>query len=135
MEVSFQLDANGILHVTAADKVTGAKANAQIRADRGRLTEEDIERMIADAEKYREEDELLAKKVHLRNGLEEAVFRIKSMLVDNNDIAGVTALDEILEWLEYESEGASLEEIQAKCDWMYKKYKITIERYDGKNYA
>ena len=49
-------DSNGILAVTAMDKVTGAQANAEIKADRGRLTDTDIERMIADAERYREED-------------------------------------------------------------------------------
>jgi heat shock protein 1/8 len=55
LEVTFSLDANGILSVTCIDKVTGAKANADIKADRGRLTDADIERMIADAERYREE--------------------------------------------------------------------------------
>ena len=54
MEVTFSLDANGILSVTATDKVTGAQAKADIKADRGRLTDSDIERMIADAERYRE---------------------------------------------------------------------------------
>jgi len=52
--VTFSLDANGILSVTATDKVTGAQAKADIKADRGRLTDSDIERMIADAERYRE---------------------------------------------------------------------------------
>ena len=78
VDVTFHLDANGILSVSATDKVTGAKANARIKADRGRLTDEDIERMIADAERYREADALLAKKIHLRNALEEAVYRVKS---------------------------------------------------------
>ena len=54
VEVTFSLDANGILSVTATDKVTGAQAKADIKADRGRLTDSDIERMIADAERYRE---------------------------------------------------------------------------------
>jgi heat shock 70kDa protein 1/2/6/8 len=60
------------------DKVTGAKAHANIKADRGRLTEEDIERMIADAERYREEDEALSRKISLKNALEQAVYRVKS---------------------------------------------------------
>jgi molecular chaperone DnaK (HSP70) len=55
VEVTFSLDTNGILTVTAMDKVTGSQAKADIKADRGRLTDTDIERMIADAERYREE--------------------------------------------------------------------------------
>jgi molecular chaperone DnaK (HSP70) len=65
--------------------VTGAQASAQIKADRGRLTEDDIERMVADAERYRAEDEALAKRIHLRNALEEAVYRIKSTLTERSD--------------------------------------------------
>ncbi len=59
VEVTFALDANGILSVTAYDKVTGATANTKIKADRGRLSDDDIDRMIADAERYREEGKLV----------------------------------------------------------------------------
>lgn len=127
VEVTFQMDANGILHVGARDKVTGAKASAQIKADRGRLTEEDIERMIADAERYREEDEMLSRKIHLRNALEEAVYRVKSTCTDKNDIKGITDLDEVLEWLEYDSETASLEEVQQHCDNLFTRFGIRVE--------
>ena len=126
VEVTFQMDANGILSVTAADKVTGAKANAQIKADRGRLTDDEIARMIADAERYRVEDEALTKKINLRNALEEAVFRIKAQLSDRNDIMGVTALDDMLNWLEYDSATASLEEVQRKCDDIQARYGIRV---------
>ena len=51
VEVTFELDANGILSVRAQDKVTGAKAETQIKADKGRLTDEQVEKMIAEAEK------------------------------------------------------------------------------------
>ena len=122
VEVTFSLDANGILSVTAMDKVTGAQANAEIKADRGRLTDADIERMIADAERYREEDMALARKIHLRNALEEAVYSVKSSLTERNDIAGISELDDILTWLEYDSETASHEEIQRKADELQKKF-------------
>ncbi|CAE7486309.1 HSP70-5 [Symbiodinium microadriaticum] len=126
VEVEFQMDANGILHVTARDKVTGANATANIKADRGRLTEEDIERMIADAERYREEDEALSRKIHLRNALEEAVYRVKSACTDSNDIRGITDLDDYLDWLEYDSEAASEAEVQAKCDELFKRYGVRV---------
>jgi len=127
VEVTFSLDANGILSVTAMDKVTGANANAEIRADRGRLTDADIERMIEDAERYREEDMALARKIHLRNAFEEAVYSIKSSLTERNDIAGISELDDTITWLEYESEGASYEEIQKKADQLYSRFGIRFD--------
>lgn len=127
VEVTFALDANGILSVTAMDKVTGAKANAQIRADRGRLTDSDIERMIADAERYREEDEQLARKIHLRNALEEAVYNVKSSLTESNDIVRLSELDDLLNWLEGESEAATYEQVQRKCDQLFAKFGYRVD--------
>ena len=63
VEVTFALDANGILAVTAQDTVTGAKAGAEIKAKDGRLSSEEIDRMVQDAEKHRAQDEELADKV------------------------------------------------------------------------
>jgi hypothetical protein len=82
--------------------------------------------MIADAEKHRADDESLFKKLNLKNALEEAVYRVKSMLVEKNDIAGVTKLDDTLEWLEYESEGATIDEVQKQCDDLQKKFGVTV---------
>lgn len=127
VEVTFSLDANGILSVTAMDKVTGAQANSQIKADRGRLTDADIERMIADAERYREEDLALARKIHLRNALEEAVYSVKSALTERNDIAGITELDDTLTWLEYDSESATYEEIQKKADQLTSRFGVRVD--------
>lgn len=64
--MTFALDANGILAVTAQDTVTGAKAGAEIKAKDGRLPPEEIERMIQDAEKFRAQDDELANKVKSR---------------------------------------------------------------------
>mmetsp|Transcript_8809 Transcript_8809/g.8705 ORF Transcript_8809/g.8705 Transcript_8809/m.8705 type:complete len:621 (+) Transcript_8809:44-1906(+) len=127
VEVTFSLDANGILSVTAMDKVTGAQANAEIKADRGRLTDAEIDRMIADAERYREEDMALARKIHLRNALEEAVYGVKTSLTERNDIAGISELDDILTWLEYDSETATHEEIQRKADEMQRKFGVRVD--------
>jgi len=127
VEVTFNLDANGILSVTACDKITGAQANAEIRADRGRLTEADIERMVSDAEKYREEDLALARKIHLRNAFEEAVYSIKNSLTERNDIMGIAELDDTLTWLEYESESASYEEIMKKADELHTRFGVKVD--------
>jgi L1 cell adhesion molecule like protein len=127
VEVTFSLDSNGILAVTAMDKVTGAKANAEIRADRGRLTDSDIERMVADAEKYREEDLALARKIHFKNAFEEAVYSIKSSLTERNDIAGIADLDDTLTWLEYDAESATVQEMQRKADQLYNRFGIKVD--------
>lgn len=126
VEVTFELDANGILKVSALDKVTGAIARSEIKADRGRLTDDDIDRMIMDAERFRAQDEALAHKIHLRNALEEAVFGVKSKYLEKNDIVGIGELDSILEWLEYDSEEASLEEVKSKCAFMQTRYGIQV---------
>ena len=63
VEVTFALDANGILAVTAQDTVTGAKAGAEIKAKDGRLSADEIDKMVADAEKHRAQDDELADKV------------------------------------------------------------------------
>jgi L1 cell adhesion molecule like protein len=127
VEVTFSLDSNGILAVTAMDKVTGASAKADIKADRGRLTDGDIERMISDAERYREEDLALARKIHLRNALEESVYSVKSNLTERNDIAGISDLDEILSWLEYDSESASYDELVKKADSLYSRFGVKVD--------
>jgi L1 cell adhesion molecule like protein len=127
VEVTFSLDANGILTVTAVDKVTGAQAKADIKADRGRLTEADIERMISDAERYREEDLALARKIHLRNAIEEAIYSVKSTLTERNDIAGITELDDFISWIETESEAAPYEVLQRKADQLYSRFGIRAD--------
>lgn len=127
VEVTFSLDSNGILAVTAMDKVTGASAKADIKADRGRLTDVDIERMISDAERYREEDLALARKIHLRNALEESVYSVKTNLTERNDIAGISDLDDILTWLEYDSESASYDELVKKADGLYSRFGVKVD--------
>jgi len=80
IEVTFDIDANGILNVSAVDKATGKENKVTITNDGSRLTKDDIERMVADAEKYKAEDELVAKKIEARNGFEQYCFQMKSTL-------------------------------------------------------
>merc|ERR1711985_10036 len=70
IEVTFDLDANGILNVNAEDKSTGKSQKITITNDKGRLSKEDIERMVKEAEQFKEEDEAQRKKVDARNELE-----------------------------------------------------------------
>jgi len=83
IEVTFEIDANGILNVNAQDKVTGRGEKITISNDKGRLSKEEIEKMVADAEKFKSEDEALKKKLESKNGLENYCFQMKDALFDN----------------------------------------------------
>jgi len=84
IEVTFDIDANGILHVTAKDKATAKEAKIKIQAGSG-LTEEEIKRMVADAESHAEEDRKALELVNARNTLEALVHSIKKSLVEYGD--------------------------------------------------
>lgn len=85
IEVTFDLDANGILHVSAKDKSTGRQESIRINNDKGRLSKEEIDRMLAEAERYKQEDELQREKVSSRNGLESYVYNVKQAVEEAGD--------------------------------------------------
>jgi len=78
--VAFDIDANGILNVSAEDKTTGKKSKITITNDKGRLSKEDIERMVQEAEKYKEEDEAHLKKVEAKNSLENYAYSMRNTI-------------------------------------------------------
>jgi len=92
IEVSFDVDANGIMNIEAKDKGSGQVQNITIKNDKGRLTTEDIEKMVQEGEKYKEEDQMNKDKVESRNKLDALVYQTKSTL-DNEEIK--SKLDEI----------------------------------------
>jgi len=82
IEVSFDIDANSILKVTACDKKTGNKNEVVIENDNGRLSKDDIEKMISDAEKYAEDDKKIVETINAKNSLETYLFTLKSSIND-----------------------------------------------------
>ncbi len=88
IEVSFELDANGILKVTAGDKGTGKAESITITNDKGRLSQEEIDRMIAEAQEFAEEDKATAEKIQARNGLENYAFSLKNQANDEEGLGG-----------------------------------------------
>jgi len=82
IEVTFDIDANAILNVSAVDKSTGKENKITITNDKGRLSKEDIERMVNDAEKYKEEDEKQRDRIAAKNALESYAFSLKSTVED-----------------------------------------------------
>jgi L1 cell adhesion molecule like protein len=82
IEVTFDIDANGILNVSAVDKSTGKENKITITNDKGRLSKEEIDRMVNDAEKYKNEDEAQKSKIQAKNALESYAFNMKSTVED-----------------------------------------------------
>jgi L1 cell adhesion molecule like protein len=80
IEVTFDVDANGILNVSALEKACGKQEKITITNDRGRLSKEEIEKMVQDAERFKNEDEAQRDKVSAKNGLEAYIFNMKASL-------------------------------------------------------
>jgi heat shock protein 1/8 len=80
IEVTFDIDANGILNVSAVDKGTGKINKITITNDKGRLSKEEIEKMVNDAEKFKGEDQKMKKRIEAKNGLENYCFSMKNTL-------------------------------------------------------
>jgi len=109
IEVTFDVDANGILNVNAEDKSTGKANKITITNDKGRLSKEDIERMVNEAEKYAEEDEIAKGKIAAKNSFESYIFNVKNTLEDEKLKDKISADDrstiekktsELLAWLD-----------------------------------
>tara|TARA_B110000858_G_scaffold8852_1_gene9415 strand:- start:4176 stop:6098 length:1923 start_codon:yes stop_codon:yes gene_type:complete len=84
IEVSFDIDANGIMNISAADKSTGKSNKITISNDKGRLSKEDIDDMIKKAEEFKEEDDNLKDKIEKKNGLENFLYNLKNNVNSNN---------------------------------------------------
>jgi L1 cell adhesion molecule like protein len=82
IEVTFDIDANGILNVSASEKSTGKSSKITITNDKGRLSKEDIERMVEEAEKFKNEDEKTRLKIEAKNSLENYTYNIKNTIKD-----------------------------------------------------
>merc|ERR1712024_390340 len=123
IEVTFEIDANGIMIVSAEDKGTGNKEKITITNDNNRLSPEDIERMINDAEKFAEEDAELKGKVEARNELESYAYSLKYQLSDKEKLGGKLSddeqskieevINEKIQWLE-DNADASAEDLKAQ---------------------
>ncbi|XP_050681652.1 heat shock protein 68-like isoform X6 [Leptidea sinapis] len=110
IDVTFDLDANGILNVSAKENSTGRSKNIVIKNDKGRLSQAEIDRMLAKAERYKEEDERQRERVAARNQLESYVFSVRQALDDagaklseQDKDSARRECDEALKWLENNS--------------------------------
>ncbi|BCR92534.1 Hsp70 family ATPase KAR2 [Aspergillus chevalieri] len=142
IEVSFDLDANGILKVGASDKGTGKVESITITNDKGRLTQEEIDRMVAEAEQFAEEDKAIKGKIEARNGLENYAFSLKNQVSDEKGLGGrideddkqtiLDAVKEVNDWLEDNAATASTEDFEEQKEQLSNvAYPITSKLYGG----
>lgn len=123
IEVTFEIDVNGILKVTAEDKGTGTKNHIVIQNDNNRLSPEDIERMINDAEKFADDDKKVKEKVEAKNELESYAYSLKNQIGDKEKLGGKLsdedkktieeAVDEKIKWMESNAD-AEVEDLKAQ---------------------
>ena len=121
IEVSFDVDANGIMNIEATDKGSGNAQKITITNEKGRLTSEDIDRMINEAEKYKEEDKRHKETIDARNQLESLVYQTKTS-VENPEIKGKLE----------EQEVKMVEEIVRDTELWLESEERTKEDYEGK---
>jgi len=123
IEVTFEIDANGILNVGAEDKGTGKSEKITITNDKGRLSQEEIERMVEEAEEFAEEDKKIKERIDSRNSLETYAYNMKNTVSDSDKLGDKLeesdkstiqdAVKEVLEWLD-ENQEADKEEYEEK---------------------
>ena len=122
IEVTFDLDANGILNVSAQDKSTGKIQKITITNDKGRLSKDDIDRLVKQAEEYRAEDEIQKKKIDAKNEYENYIYSVRNSLNDEKLKAKFTADDKT------KIEAA----LQTHQQWMEANHNASTEEYESK---
>jgi len=122
IEVSFDLDANGILNVHATDKATGKAERITITNEKGRLSKEEIENMVRESERFRAQDEEARKRVEAKNGLEGYTYGLRNTLNDPNMKQKIpqndretleSKIQEILKWVE-DNPNAAVNQYESK---------------------
>ncbi|KAA0191579.1 Heat shock protein 70B-3 [Hyalella azteca] len=122
VQVTFNIDANGILDVSAVDNSTGKENNITITNDKGRLSKEEIEKMVLDAEKYKAEDDKQKEKVAAKNSLESYCFNMKSTLED----------DKLKDKVSEEERKKALDACSEAIQWIYANQLAEKEEFEFK---
>ena len=137
IEVSFDVNADGILNVSALEKSSGNKKDITITNDKGRLSQEQIDEMISNSEKYKEEDDKIKLKIEARNDLENYLYSFKNSINESEKLdedtkkEGLEMLDKELNWLD-ENDDADTEEYKNKKNECEEKMKpIVAKMYEG----
>ena len=122
VEVTFDIDANGIMNVHAQDKGTGKSSQVTITNDKGRLSKDDIDRMVSEAERYKQQDETVRKRIEAKNGLESYTYNLKNTLNEEN----------VRTKISHEDKTALEAKIQEATKWLETNTEAAIEQYEAK---
>jgi len=109
IEVTFEIDENSIMTVSAQDKATGARETITITNDKGRLTKEEIEKMISESEKFAEEDKAIKEKIDAKNSLDNYIHQMKNSIEDK---------DKLADKLEDDDKSAIEDAVTDASDWL-----------------
>ncbi|KAI8880772.1 heat shock 70 kDa protein [Backusella circina FSU 941] len=123
IEVTFEIDANGILKVSASDKASGKSESITITNDKGRLSQEDIDRMVKEAEEFADEDRAVRERTEAKNKLENYIYTIKSQLNDDGALATKVSADD---------KEAIEDAVKDKLSWIDENPSALAEDYDEK---
>ncbi|XKL60914.1 hypothetical protein PGB90_007971 [Kerria lacca] len=139
IDVEFNLDANGILNVTAKENSTGRSKNITIKNDKGRLSKEEIERMVNEAERFKAEDDKHKERIQARNQLESYIFSVKQALDEVGDKLYESEknscrqeCDSILRWLDNNTQ-AEKYEIDEKMKYLQGVCMPLMSKIHGRN--
>ena len=121
IEVSFDVDANGILSISASDKGTGKTETITITSDKGRLSEDEIERMVREADEFAEEDKLAKERVEARNQLEGYLYNLKNSIND-----------QLRDKLQAEDKETLMKTVEEALVWLEDNPAAEKEDYDSK---
>ena len=142
IEVAFEIDANGIMKVSAADKGTGKSESITITNEKGRLSQEEIDRMVAEAEQFAAEDEAQKKRIEALNALSSYAYSLKSQLGDSDGLGGKLddddkkklsdTIKETTDWIDSEGQSASVDDLEEKLQEIQNiANPITAKLYNG----
>ncbi|KAJ2152329.1 ATPase with role in protein import into the ER [Coemansia sp. RSA 1935] len=143
IEVTFEVDANGILKVGAIDKGTGKGESITITNNKGRLSDEEIERMVREAEEFADEDRLLKDRIDSKNTFEQYLYTIKNQVTDKEQLGGkiskddkssiMDAIKEAEKWLEDNAADATKEDIDEQREELESIVNPIVSKLYGKD--
>lgn len=122
IEVTFDIDANGIMNVHAADKASGKTNQITITNDKGRLSKSDIERMVAESERFKQQDEAIRKRIEAKNGLESYAYNLRNTLNEEGVKTKITPEDKT----------AIEKKVEEVTKWIENHQDATVEQYEAK---
>ena len=122
IEITYDIDANGILNVSAVEKSTGKSQKITITNDKNRMSAEDIEKLVKEAELFKEQDEIIRKKIEAKNKLENYVYSLQSSMRDEKASSS----------LSQEDKDTVNQEVESTLDWLNQNPNAEVETYENK---